>query len=145
MKCNVISKRQQWRCLKSFSMHAAYIDMLTNLLLNHLLFSHSVYSCKYAELMPLLCLYMFVFCASYTHTPEPMQPHTPTTHSYTQSHTQCPVSHGTVAARPNIWHCVRHWQHTWLHLVFLFIPKDHRLHILKFWTLYSLLGFTSSL
>ena len=36
---------------------------------------------------------------------------------------------------PNIWHCVRHRLHTWLHLVFSVIPKDPRLYSFKFFTL----------
>lgn len=103
--------------------------MLVNLLLNHLLLNHSVYSCKYAELMLLLCLYMFFFvcflCKLHTHTHIHTWTHATshTNHPLLHTHTQCPVSHGTVAARPNIWHCVRHWLHTWLHLVFLSYPN----------------------
>lgn len=72
-------------------------------------------------------LVFFFFFSSSTHKD------TQTIHLLTPTHNvlwpvpsnwaDCPVSHGTIAVHHNTWHCVSHWVHTWLRLVFLLYPE----------------------
>ena len=121
-------------------MHAADTNILIYLLLNYCwsVIQASTrgiasYSTPCFQSIDSLCFKFFLQAThthTHTHTPEPTGPHTQTIFSHTPSHkmysnllscTELTVRRplGRWAARPNIWHCVRHWLHTWLHLVFL--------------------------
>lgn len=77
-----------------------------------------------------------------SHKPPPHSPtHTQNVLWLVVHWADCPLSPGTSAACPNIWHCVRHWLHTWLRLVFLLYLQTPVPGLFSFSALYCLLGF----